>query len=81
MSIACSAVNWAISVIGCPVDIGAKIIEELHHRCVALISCDEGWSGAECSEGGRGSGGGGGGHGGGQGTCTQGTGTQAPSWG
>ena len=36
----CSDVDWTRSVIACPVNVDAKIMEELHHRCVAVLSCD-----------------------------------------
>ena len=44
MSLLCSGVNWTPSVIGCPVNIGSKVIEELHHRCATVLSCYTGRS-------------------------------------
>ena len=41
MSFLCSDVNWTPSVIGYPVDVGAKVVEELHHGCVALGGCEQ----------------------------------------
>ena len=38
--------NRTHSVIACPVDVGAEIMEELNHRCVAVISC---YTGRSCS--------------------------------